>query len=165
MPELSNWNKYLVIQRDPTQGCIPTGYEWMLRMVEAKGIDLNGFQEDFNLESKGFGANNFDSIAQAVFKVYPNVRIVSKFFQEGREKVDFIRRLVENNIPCLLSLTLYPTGGWHIVPVIFIDDHVIKMIWDVQSTGKVVILELPVLEVIDRHNQWPGGDDIAWLES
>jgi len=33
MPELSNWKETLVIQRDPKLGCIPAGYEWIIRFA------------------------------------------------------------------------------------------------------------------------------------
>ena len=76
MTELPDWNRYLVIQRDPNLGCISTGYEWMLRVAGIQGIDLDSFQDDFNLEAKGLGGNNFNSIAKAVAITYPNIRII-----------------------------------------------------------------------------------------
>ena len=48
MVELSHWQDVVVPQRYKT-GCIPTGYEWMIRYLGIKGIDLGTFQEDFDL--------------------------------------------------------------------------------------------------------------------
>jgi len=163
MAELPNWNRYLVVQRDPELGCIPTGYEWMLRTVEFPGIDFAGFQDEFNLQANGRGANDFISIANAVQAKYPEVKIEHREFASGEEKTAFARCLIEKGIPCLLSLALQPFGGWHIVPVIYIDDSVMKTIWSVDADGRLAICELSLDDIIHRHNHWAGGKDMAWL--
>lgn len=163
MTELMNWDKHLVIQRDPNLGCIPTGYEWMLRVAEIPGIDFENFQCEFNLQANLMGDNNFESIAKAVRNRYPTVRIENKVFNDGREKVIFIRELIEKGIPCLLSLALQPNGGWHIMPIVYIDDIVIKTIWSVGLDGIPDIFECSLNNIINYHNERVGGKDIAWL--
>lgn len=164
MPELTNWKRHLVVQRDPVLGCIPTGYEWMLRVAEIQGISLATFQDDFNLQALGRGENNFDTIADAVECTYSHVRIRRRSFGQGQEKIDFIRSLIESKTPCLVSLTLTPRGGWHIMPVVYIDDQIIRLILEVDPTGLIHCVELRFKEAIRRHDQWPGGNNIAWLE-
>jgi hypothetical protein len=163
MPELLNWNKALPVQRDPVLGCIPTGYEWMLRVGDFLEINLDRFQDEFNLQAAGIAENNFDTIAQAVQNKYPVVKIVHKDFQNGIEKVEFIKHLVENGIPCLLSLTLNPNGSWHIMPIIYIDDRVVRTIWSVETNGQVNLCEYTLEDIINRHTNWAGGKDLAWL--
>ena len=164
MPYLPDWDKCLIEQRDLERGCIPTGYEWMIRVAGIEDVNLETFQEDFNLEARGEGENNFDSIAEAVERRYPSVRIRRKSFETGEDKVRFIRDLVEKGVPCLLSLTLDPRGGWHIVPVIYADDQKMELVLLVDGQGRRKICEIPLDEVIRRHNDWPGGEDVAWLD-
>jgi hypothetical protein len=164
MPELPNWNKAFVVQRDQILGCIPTGYEWMLRVVDLPEIDFERFQDEFNLQAIGIDENNFDSIAQAVQTKYPAVKIAHKDFQNGIEKGEFIKWLVEKGIPCLLSLALRPNGGWHIMPIIYIDDRVLRTIWSVEANGKVNLCEFTTDDIINRHTNWAGGKDVAWLD-
>lgn len=163
MPELLNWNKALVVQRDPILGCIPTGYEWMLRVCDFPEINFDRFQDEFNIQATGIADNNFHTIAQAVQNRYPVVRIAHRDFQNGIEKVEFVKHLVGNGIPCLLSLTLNPNGGWHIMPIIYIDNGVVRTIRSVEANGQVYLCEYTLEDIINRHTNWPGGKDLAWL--
>jgi hypothetical protein len=45
-----DWQKYAVPQRYPLTGCIPTGYEIILRARGIDGIDYTTFQERFDLD-------------------------------------------------------------------------------------------------------------------
>lgn len=175
MPELFAWTKTLVIQRDVEHGCIPAGYEWMIRYAEIGDVALETFQEDFNLARKGQGQNDFGAIAAAVHEAYPHVKIVCKSFAQGHgsEKVESIEDLIERQIPCLISLSLQrqpQRGKCHIAPVVYVDDKTLRLIWRVykrvDETCCPEICEIERTQVIQRHdsNEWPGGDDIAWLE-
>lgn len=164
MPELRNWNTTLVIQRDPELGCIPAGYEWLIRYMGIKGVDFNHFQEEFNLQAQGKAENNFDSVAKAVELGYPYVRIKWKSFKNGSDKVSFVEDLIVRNTACLISLALSPRGGWHIVPVIGFDLHDLRLIWVVDSASRPRIEEIAKMDVIWRHDNWPGGNDVAWLD-
>lgn len=164
MPELPNWNLHVVVQRDPDLGCIPTGLEWMLRVVRFSGIDFDRFQDEFNLQAKGIAENNFESIANAVQIKYPNVKIEHKDFGDGKEKVEFITKLVQKGEPCLLSLALQPNGSWHIMPIIYIDNNLVRTIWSAKPDGTLTICEYGLDDIINRHDNWAGGKDIAWLD-
>ncbi|MGA2768658.1 MAG: hypothetical protein ABSF24_10145 [Candidatus Bathyarchaeia archaeon] len=159
MVELPNWEKIVVPQRHGT-GCVPTGYEWMLRYLGTKGVNFDTFQEDFDLQYSGEGKNNFQDVARKVKTTYPDVNISIKSFDIGKEKLEFIATLVSNAVPCLLSVAKTPVGGdWHIVPVVSIDDTSVKVIW----TGNQTTM-FAKTEIIHRHDNWPGGKDIAWIE-
>jgi hypothetical protein len=133
-------------------------------MSGVKGVNFDHFQEEFNLQAQGKANNNFDTIADAIELRYPHVRIRRKGFDRGSEKVQFLQDLIERSTPCLMSLALTPQGRWHIVPVVSIDSQKIKLIWGVDSIRGPVICEIEKTEVVRRHDNWPGGKDIAWLD-
>jgi len=95
---------------------------------------------------------------------YPHLNIHFKGFDNGKDKVEYIIKLIEAAIPCVLSIAKTSTGGfWHIVPVVSIDNKKIKVIWtDKTATPKP--REFTINEIIYRHDNWPGGNDIAWIE-
>lgn len=165
MPELQNWNKYLVSQRHQL-GCIPAGFEWMIRYAAIEYVELEKFQEDFNLQARGEGENNFESIVKAVSEQYPYIRFQYKIFATGEEKTEFIRYTNKREIPCLISLTLKQEGGlWHMMPVYYIDDGVIRVIHHVNPNEIAYLIQFPLREIIYRHNNWPGGKDVAWIDN
>jgi len=44
MSAFPNWKKFAVVQRRPNSGCIPTGYEMLLRAAKIDNIDYDTFQ-------------------------------------------------------------------------------------------------------------------------
>lgn len=160
MVELSHWKGIVVPQRHET-GCIPTGFEWMIRYLGMKGINLEAFQEDFDLQRRNEGDNSFVPIASKIKQKYPQVNIKIRDFPSGNEKIAFLRRLVESNTPCIMSIAK-PNGGWHIVPVVSVDDRKINVIWVANANGNQ-ISEYPISEITFRHDNWAGGKDIAWF--
>jgi len=50
MAAFPDWGKYVISQRRPRTGCIPTGYEILIRAAGIPGIDMNTFQDDFDLD-------------------------------------------------------------------------------------------------------------------
>ena len=157
--ELPHWKDTVVEQKHRKTGCIPTAYEWMISYLEIKSVNLDTFQDDFDLELRGEGSNSFITVAERVIKKYPQARINVRDFTDGLEKIEFIKGLLQNDIPCVMSLTIYPEGGWHMVPVVYIDDTEMKVVW----TGDIVC-RYTLTDIINRHNNWPGGKDIAWIE-
>jgi len=159
MTELKNWKNLTVFQRDTELGCIPAGFEWLIRYNGITGGFLDTFQEELNLQRKGLGVNTFETVSNAIMHKYPFIKIVNKSFEKGEEKIDFIEGLINKNIPCLMSLALTPQGGWHIMSVTGVDkDNLILKNGDSE-------LRFTKPDVIYRHNNWPGGKDIAWIES
>ena len=51
MSVFPEWEKYAVPQRRQLSGCIPTGYEMLLRAAEVPDIDFDTFQDEFDLDS------------------------------------------------------------------------------------------------------------------
>ena len=119
MTELLDWTKTLVTQRHES-GCVPAGYEWLIRYLKIQGVNLGTFQEDFDL-----GQNNgFDSVSAKIRSVYPAIKVKVESFAKGIDKVNRIRSLLEEQKPCLMSLALGNGLGWHIMPVVRIDETI-----------------------------------------
>ena len=163
MSELLNWNNTVVPQRRPESGCIPTGYEWLIRYMRIQGVDLTKFQEEFDL---GRNNNNFDSVAAKIMSRYPTINIHrqgERDFPKGVDKVARIKSLVEKQIPCLISLTLQK-DSWHIMPVVYVDDTTMEMIHD-GIRGVNCIWKLGIKEIVWKHDNLQGGKDISWIDS
>jgi len=164
MPSIRDWQLGAVAQRDHELGCIPTGIEWMIRVSGIEGVPLENFQEIYNLQRNGLASNSFDNIAKAVNQDYPQVHLQYRTFTHGVEKIAFICTLLENGTPSILSLALSPKGGWHIMPVIEFENGLFRLLNKVTQYGIVDICEIDIIELIRRHDEWPGGNDVAWLE-
>ena len=123
MAQLLNWSKTVVLQRHES-GCIPTGYEWLIRYLKIQGVNLESFQEDFDLGQD----NSFDSVSAKIRSVYPAINIKVESFTKGIDKVNRIKSLLEEQKPCLISLALGNGQGWHIMPVVNIDETSIQLI-------------------------------------
>ena len=165
MPGIENWLLGAVVQRDSEYGCIPTGIEWMIRVSNVEGVPLKDFQERYNLEQQGIAENSFQTIASAVNRDCPNVNVQYRSFENGNDKVAFVIQLLESITPCLLSLTLTPRGRWHIMPVIKFEIGVFRLLNKITNDGVIDVCEISGVELIRRHNEWPGGNDVAWIES
>lgn len=171
MVELLYWRGIVVRQRYPT-GCIPTGYEWVIKYLDIKGIDLETFQEDFDIQRMGECMNTFVTIAEKIEQRYPFLDIRVECFDQGIEKIRVMKSLIARDAPCLISLALHGfrtyegqviEGGWHIMPVVCISDLKMKMIHKGTENGNE-ILERTIEEVIRRHEELEDGKDISWIE-
>jgi hypothetical protein len=157
MAQLSNWSKTIVPQRHES-GCIPTGYEWLIRYLKIQGVNLETFQEDFDLGQD----NSFDSVSEKIRSVYPTINIKVQSFTKGIDKVNRIKSLLEEQKPCLISLALGIGQGWHIMPVVRIDET-IQLIHHVDANGHYTWI-FPIAEIVWRHDSLQGGHDISWIE-
>jgi hypothetical protein len=159
MTQLSNWNKTVVPQRHIT-GCVPTGYEWLIRYLNIQGVNLETFQEDFDLGQD----NSFNSVAANIRRVHPAINIQTRIFTKGIDKVNRVKSLLEAQKPCLLSLALGEEQGWHIMPVVCIDETTIEMIHDADAAGNHT-WNLPITAIVWRHENLHGGNDVSWIDS
>lgn len=117
MVDLRNWQR-IVVPQQHEKGCVPTGYEWMIRYLGIQGVNLDTFQEDFNLELKNEGRNSFRPVAEKIMETYTYISIqIRNDFADGKEKIDFIEALIEKQIPCIMSLAV-GERQFHIVPVV-----------------------------------------------
>jgi len=167
MAELSHWQKIIVPQRKKDTGCVPTGFEWLIRYQDIKGIDLANFQDEFDRTAQKRGDNSFDSVATEVKQKYSHVSIQVKGFDKAEDKIASIKDFITKDIPCLLSFPTYVTLCpcslcFHMVPVVFIDDTKMKIICDADKDGNQTC-DLLINNVICWHNIFKGGNDIAWL--
>jgi hypothetical protein len=158
MAQLSNWSKTIVPQRHES-GCIPTGYEWLIRYLQIQGVNLKTFQEDFDLGQD----NSFDSVSAKIKSVYPTINIKVQSFTKGIDKVNRIKSLLEEQKPCLISLALGNGQGWHIMPVVRIDETTIQLIHHADADGHYT-WSFPIAEIVWRHDYLQGGHDISWIE-
>ena len=158
MAQLLDWSKTVVPQRHES-GCIPTGYEWLIRYLKIQGVNLETFQEDFDLGQD----NSFDSVSAKIRSVYPTINIKVESFTKGIDKVNRIKSLLEEQKPCLISLALGNGQGWHIMPVVSIDETTIQLIHHADANGQFT-WDFPVAEIIWRHDYLQGGHDISWIE-
>ena len=167
MVELSHWQEIVVPQRNRVTGCVPTGFEWLIRYQGIQNVDLTRFQEEFDRIANRRGDNSFVSIANEVKQKYPHVSIRVRGFRKAEKKVAFIKSLVRRDIPSLLSIPNYVSLcpcelTFHMVPVVSVDDARIKIIYDA-NTNSSRTCDLLVSNVICWHNIFKGGNDIAWL--
>jgi hypothetical protein len=155
---------FAVAQRRPHTGCIVTSYEILLRAAGVTGIDLDAFQDDFDLDALGTGRNSFSSVAAAIAQRYPAVKFKAKTFITGAEKLDFVDNYLSRGKAVLLSVAKGPRGDWHIMPVLAAAGSSYTLLVEMRSDGTPCTLTLSRAELIRRHDEWPGGDDVAFLE-
>jgi hypothetical protein len=158
MAQLSNWSKTIVPQRHES-GCIPTGYEWLIHYLKIQGVNLETFQEDFDLGQD----SDFDSVSAKIRSVYPTINIKVQSFTKGIDKVNRIESLLGEQKPCLISLALGNVQGWHIMPVVRIGETTIQLIHHADANGHCTWI-FPIGEIVWRHDYLQGGHDISWIE-
>jgi hypothetical protein len=167
--EVQNWIAALSQQRNEKTGCIPWSYEWMLRYKGAS-VDFTTFQQEFDLQAKGKEANHFSNVAREISGRYPGVEFKWQGFPKGKgnEKIQELEKRVTAGTLCAYSLAMIFRGehdGWHIMPVVALDDDHVTMVYAFhQASGKAVLFKLPKSFLIDVHDRVPGGDDFAWIE-
>lgn len=168
MAQLKNYDQLLVHQRRTSTGCIPTGIEWMFRFAlrqgslgQIKPSDLDDFQERFDLDhGNSQPQNNFDSVPAAVAEAFPEIQFHKEDFATGAEKLRRIEELLEQQIPCLLSLSNGPGKGWHIMPVVEVAGGEVVLLTLNGSTVVEQRRTIAISEVVRRHDEYPGGKDI-----
>jgi len=166
MSAFPDWKKFAVHQRRDGTGCIPTGYEMLLRAAGAEGIDFTTFQDDFDLDQHGGPPkNHFVSVGAAVKKKYSNVEFTCDSFPKGKgaEKLVKVEDMLRNKKPVLISLTLSPAGGWHIMPVVDADEDSLTLLHHVDKAGVAHTIFVKKSEFVARHDKWPGGVEVAYL--
>jgi hypothetical protein len=167
MAELSHWKDVIVVQRNLQTGCIPTGYEWMIKYLGIEKVDFCGFQDEFDFLRRV--TNSFETIKngigfQGIEGRYPHIMIkIKNDFANGLEKVSYIRGLIEKDIPCLISIAPTPQGRWHCPVVVYVDDIKMRVIWSANETGNQVC-EFTTRDIASRHDNWCSGKDSSWIE-
>lgn len=168
-----NWKKFAVHQRRPQTGCIPTGYEMILRAAKVKQVDFTTFQDDFDLDKqlgKGQTAprNNFVSVAEAIRKKHPNIVFEQQVFETGADKIAFIDKQLKTRKPLLVSVAVVQDGqlrGWHIMPIVDAKSSRYCLLQFVEANGEARIQWISKQQLADLHDQYEGGKDVAYLKN
>ena len=167
-----DWETFAVVQRRPETGCIPTGYEMILRATDVTGIDFDTFQDDFDidkdLKAGQLHRNNFESVANLIHQKYPHVNFKIRKFSPGcgDDKLKFIEEQISKRHPVLISLFVGMQADnrlYHIMPVVDANETRLMLLKVVLQDGKSKICLLPKSELIRIHNENPGGDDVAYF--
>lgn len=167
----TGWEKYAVRQIRPDSGCIPTGYEMLLRAAQVEKINFDSFQDEFDLDKDRKPGetprNNFVSVANLIRVKYPSVIINIRAFPSGEEKLKFIEDCLSDHRLVLISLSLAPfeQSGWHIMPVVDADQEYLLLLNGVDEDGKLDKKIIRKVDIVNIHNNYPGGNDVAYLES
>jgi hypothetical protein len=172
MSVFPDWQKFAVPQRRQATGCIPTGYEMILKAAGAMGIDFAKFQDEFDLDKDLMPSqaprNNFKSVAAAVTARYPAVVFQVREFGPGlgSNKLRFVEEQVTKKRPLLISLAQAPFNGmgWHIMPVVDMDETSLILLRVIRPDGSRELQRLLKSELVRIHNEYPGGNDVAFLE-
>lgn len=173
MSAFPNWEQYAVPQRREKTGCIPTGYEMILRAAGVESINFDTFQDDFDLDKDlrpgQQPKNNFVSVADAVQRQYPHVNFKRECFEDGdgQKKLHFIEKMIKQKQLVLISLALEPFGeqGWHIMPVVDATDNELTLLWIMRDDGSKEMWKLLKNRLVDIHAHYVGGKDIAYLDN
>jgi hypothetical protein len=141
--------------------------------MHVEGIDFTSFQEEFDLDRYlRIGEepkNNFFSVAEAVNRKYPNIIFRRMEFAPhlSNEKLKQIEEHIEKKHPVLVSISNAAFGGkgWHIMPVVDATKSSLVFLQNVNKDGSLDLLELEKDRIKEIHERYPGGNDIAFLES
>jgi hypothetical protein len=163
-----DWEQYAIPQRRIHTGCIPTGYEMILRAAGVKGINYNTFQDDFDLEARGISTNSFGSVAKAVKDRYDHVNFKDKRFDKGIEKLRFIEDRIKRKQPILVSVVLLPFTGkkkCHIAPVVNATVDELILLWTMRADRSKEIRKLCKSLLVRIHDKYEKGRDVAYLDN
>ena len=160
MAELTHHQQISVWQHD-SYGCIPAGVEWLLRYCGINVGDSLQFQLKHDQRYQGRD-NNFKNVKQSAEVDYPYARFSVEVYdlpQTGKDKLLRVENLIDDDIPALISVQLsYQKDGrigFHIVPVVKIDDETVTVSnWE----GKPELKSFPRQDLIDRHDHYSGHD-------
>jgi len=144
----------------------------ILRSVCAQNIDFAAFQDDFDLDKDlgagGMPRNNFETVADEVRKKYPHISFRREGFDKnkGDEKLKFVEKRLSKKQPVLVSIANEPFGGqgWHIMPVVDATEDKLILLKNVDENGTPETCELTKEKFILIHEQYTGGDDVAYLD-
>ncbi|MCB7130377.1 MAG: hypothetical protein J3T61_12665 [Candidatus Brocadiales bacterium] len=173
MSAFPDWEQYAVPQHRVQTGCIPTGYEMILRAAGVEAINFETFQDEFDLDKDikpgQQPKNNFTSVADAVRRRYPQANFKCECFpdREGIKKLCLIEERIKQQQPVLISLALEPFGkkGWHIMPVVDSTDDELILLKIMSPNGSKEICKLPKNELIRIHDNYAGGKDVGYLDN
>jgi hypothetical protein len=155
-----DWAKFVVPQRKLATGCIPTGFEYLLRSAGVEGVDYAKFQEEFDL---GAAVNDYATVAAAVCRKYPQVRFAGSAFKKSEEATRFVEESIDQGRPIVIAIR-YNAGSCHIVPVLGYDERRIYFLQIVHADGTKDVRAIARWELARRDQEF-GQTQCAWLET
>jgi len=98
----------------------------------------------------------------------PEVSFLKESFAKGDEdkRLARIEEFISEQRPVVVSLTNKPYGGegWHIMAVVNATAAGLTLLDYIDKAGNEIIKTVSKADFVKYHNQYPGGDDIAYLE-
>lgn len=158
--KLAGWEKSAVRQRNLATGCIPTGFEYLLRSAGVEGVDYAKFQEEFDL---GNAVNDYATVAAAVIGKYPQVRFALSAFKKSEEATRFVEESIDQGRPIVIAIR-YNAGSSHIVPVLGYDERWIYYLNLECLDGVHDVRAIARWELARRDKEF-GQTQCAWLET
>lgn len=117
MTELSRW-KNIEIEQRYSDSCIAAGIEWLLKYLGRNYEVLTLIQDDFPCGSTFGKIKEYIEERVSEIRVYPESDFVN-----GEAKIKRIEDIIEQDIPCLMSVFKEVICKCHIMPVIIIDEN------------------------------------------
>lgn len=171
MAAFPNWEDYAVHQKRSETGCVPTGYEVILRAGKVSGIDYESFQDEFDLEWRiGAASNDFRSVASAIEAKYQFVKFGHESFGpgDGDKKLARIEQMVVAQKPVLVSLPVDINGAtaFHVVLVVDATVRELTVFFSKDEQGRIEMEQVTKHYLVAAHDdyaKWGKGNDIAYL--
>jgi len=167
---------YFVPQKRPDSGCIPWGYEIILRAANVPGINFQTFQDDFDFDKYHqhgeSGMNNFDTVSKAIMKRYPHVVLGTKIFSrgQGEDKLQFVEKYIGEIPRILVSICPEPDlnpKAFHIMPVLSSTNDSLVLLYSVKKANdawQLDMLHMSKAEFVHKHDVGTDGCDVAFLD-
>jgi hypothetical protein len=165
MARLNDPDRVCVVQRNPFTGCIPAATEWILRYHGAEGINFDSFQEDFDRFVLRGENNNFETVKGDVAGAHPHVELEVERFPkgDGAQKVARMEQLMAEDKACVLPL--FVPNGFHAVPVIEVDERIVRVRWMNHAANRDQTVTLPRAFVVNAHDKKNGGHELLVVKS
>ncbi|MFN3242959.1 MAG: hypothetical protein ACE37K_15775 [Planctomycetota bacterium] len=136
-------------------------------------MNFETFQEDFDLQHRGVGHNNFGSVTSEVTAKYPQAKFrIEKFPPgKGRDKLDYLLHRLSCGFLTVASLVVADREeqgrrqiGCHMMPLMGRDTDKLLFVESFDVRGVLHPRNLSEDDVVRLHNDYPLiGDDVVHL--
>lgn len=158
---LMNYEPIVVVQKDNLK-CTPAACEWMARWAgKLTAAEADTFQDNCDVRLQDGLTNTFERVAQAAASFYPAVVLTAIHYGKGNGdgKIAAVENFIRQQIPCAISLAFPP--DWHTFAVVYFDDE--QKVLGLFDPANGEVSQRSYQDIIQRHENMAGGDDIAWL--
>ena len=158
MTKLDKADSIQVVQRHKTTGDLPAAMEWMARFMEVADVDFDSFQEEFDLERRGMGANGLQTVPVFISRKYPQIRTSPEGFSDAAAKLERIEEMLANQEPCLLPILT--ELGTLFAPVVEVTDDAIHVLRLAEEDGEQRVQAIARDELQSMHEASLAGRDL-----